>query len=84
MLGHGNIDPDSPDGNDRTPLAWATTKGHEGIVKLLLYQRDVDPNRLDKHGSTPLSYATKERHEGIMQLLQARKSVKTPDAQLPD
>ena len=83
LLERENVDPNHPGMDDRTPLAWATIQGHEGIVKSPPDRRDVDPNRLDKHGSTPLSYAAREGHESIMQLLQARKSVETPDAQLP-
>jgi len=83
LLEREDVDPSRPDKDHRTPLWWAASRRHEGVVKFLLEQEDVDPNRPDKHGVTPLSSATEGGHGRIVQLLQARKFVDTPDAQLP-
>ena len=58
------------------------TRGHEGVVRLLLEQPGVVPDRPDRYGGTPLS-ADMNGRGGAVKLLQARMSVGSADAQRP-
>ena len=56
LFGRRYVNFDRSSKSGRTPLSWAAENGHEGIVKLLLEQKDVTPNTPDtKHGRTSLS-----------------------------
>ena len=79
LFGERYVNPDSPSEYCRTPLSWAAEKGHEGLVRLLLVQKDVKPNTPDtKYGQTPLSWASQNGHEGVVKLLLGQKDV-NPD-----
>ena len=69
MLETGEVDIDWKDKDGRPPLSWATEKGHEAIVKLLLETGKVDVDWKDKDGRTPLSWATEKGHEAVVELL---------------
>jgi len=67
----------SPNGKDfweRTPLSWATQKGQEEVVKILLKWR-ASPDSSDSGGRTPLSYAAWEGHEGMVKILLGQEEV---------
>ena len=81
LLGREDVDPNHPDGYDRTPLGCAAAEGHQGVVKLLLEQKSVDPIRPDKRGGTPLSYATSRGYREVVRLLQDRISMESSDEQ---
>jgi ankyrin repeat protein len=51
-----DIDPDRQDKEGRTPLSWATARGHTEVVKALLSDGRVDPEQQDNYGQTPLSW----------------------------
>jgi len=70
---------DMADGRGITPLAWAASYGHEGIVKLLLDRKEVNPDSRDGVGQTPLLSAAWSGYEGIVKLLLDRKEV-NPDS----
>ncbi len=62
-----------------TPLWYASQKGHDLTVKLLLADRRVNPNSQDpKYGTTPLWWAAKNGHETIVRLLLEKDSLE-PD-----
>ena len=62
-----------------TALIWAATRGHDGVVKMLLERGDVNPDQADTaYGRTPLSWATKNQHEGVVKMLLEREDV-NPD-----
>ena len=71
-------DPNERDFGGRTPLLWATKKGHEEVVKLLLAQEEVDPNRPKNRGQTPLSFAVWRGCEEVVKILLGREEV-NPD-----
>ena len=71
-----------------TALVWATKRGHDAIVKVLLGQEGVDPNIVDHSGRTPLSWAagpwlwprgTSEGRERVVKMLLERNDV-NPDS----
>ena len=67
-----------------TSLTWASLRGHEEAVKILLEQEEVNPNQADtEYGQTPLSWAAENRHEGIVKMLLEREDVNPnqPDTQ---
>jgi ankyrin repeat protein len=61
--------PDPKDSNSRTPLSWAATNGHMGVVKLLLRQDIVLDSKDSRYGRTPLSWAVKHGHQAVVKLL---------------
>ena len=62
-----DIDPIDCTGS--TPLMWAASNRHEGVVNILLGWDDVNPNSLDKRGQTPLHRAPVEGHEEVVKIL---------------
>jgi ankyrin repeat protein len=52
----------------QTPLSWATKKGHEAVLRLLLY-KGATVDVVDKSGRTPLSWDAERGHEAMVQLL---------------
>ncbi|KAJ5752560.1 ankyrin [Penicillium odoratum] len=65
------INPNSPKkGCDSwSPLAWASVRGFEDMVKLLLGMKNIDPNAECPRGRTPLSYAAQQGRVGTVKLL---------------
>jgi len=66
---------DEEDFSGRTPLSWATSNGHEGVVKILLGREEVNPDKPDRLGQTPLSYAALAGHEGAVKIPPRREEV---------
>jgi hypothetical protein len=64
----GQLDVESKDKFNRTPLSWAAEKGHEAVVKLLL-EKGAELEAKDKDGRTPLLWAAKNGHEAVVKLL---------------
>jgi len=58
-----------------TALSLAAEKGHEGVVQLLLMQKDVDPIKPDNGQKTPLTYAAIHGHEKVVEILLERQEV---------
>ena len=59
-----------------TALTWATRRGHEEVVKILLERKDVNPNQPDtRDGRTPLMLAAEEGNEGVVKILLEREDV---------
>ena len=64
---------DSKDNSGKAPLFFATWKGHQHVVELLLAREDVFPHLKASEGFISLSMAAKYGHDGIVSLLSARK-----------
>ena len=62
---------DTRDGNQRTPLMWASENGHRAVAALLL-DRHADVNAEDAQGDTPALLACPGGHLDILQLLVSR------------
>lgn len=56
------------DAAGRTPLIYASARGHREVVSLLLHDGASLESR-DKDGLTPLSWAVANGHEGVVELL---------------
>ncbi|KAH8728934.1 ankyrin repeat-containing domain protein [Phaeosphaeriaceae sp. PMI808] len=70
LLEDPEVDPDSNDSYyGRTPLSWATIRGHEAVVKLLVDTSKVDVDSKDNDGRTPLSLAAESGYEAVVKLL---------------
>jgi ankyrin repeat protein len=61
--------PDEKDGYGQTPLSYASERGHEAVVKLLLEIPGVECRQADEDGRSPLSYAAENGHTAVVQLL---------------
>ena len=56
----------SVDKDSKTPLFWATHRGHKGVVNMVLKQVDINPDPCGKYGSsTLLSEAAGNKQEGV-------------------
>ncbi|KAI5839142.1 ankyrin repeat-containing domain protein [Morchella snyderi] len=53
----------------RTPLSWATGKGHDKVVELLLRHSSIGVNVADNQRRTPLSRAAEKGHDKVVRLL---------------
>jgi len=76
LLAMKEWDINTTDTMGRTALAWAAIRGHEGIVKILLQQKEVKADTTDiEYGRTPLLWATNGGHEGVVKLLLEREDI---------
>ena len=79
LLDVKELDVNAVDCMGSTALTWATIRGHEGVVKMLLEREDVNPNQADtEYGRTPLWWAAEEGHKEVVKLLLEREGV-NPD-----
>ena len=79
-----------PDANDRSPLWWAALQGHQGVVDILLSQKNINLNSRGLiqngagdwiHTETPLGAAVYEGRGTIVKRLIERENL---DVNLPD
>ncbi|KAL7794329.1 ankyrin repeat-containing domain protein [Trichoderma ceciliae] len=64
--------PNSPDSDHQTPLLWATRKGHEDVVNLLIDAHANLEVRDKEQSATPLIWAARNGYENIVSLLLQR------------
>jgi len=76
----GGCDINQTDCTGSTPLMWAATNGHKGVVKILLERDDVNPNKANWYGETPLWAAAFNEHEGVARMLLKRHDVNPDEA----
>ena len=80
LLDMNRWDVNKDDDAGTTPLIWAASHGHEGVVSLLLRNEHIQPDRHDSNfGRTALSWAAENGHEGVVKQLLGRKDV-NPDS----
>nr|MDO8115224.1 ankyrin repeat domain-containing protein [Candidatus Sigynarchaeota archaeon] len=60
--------PDAVDDRGMTPLLWASVRGHDGVVQLLL-DHDADVNKTNDSGWTPLMEACVDGHSDVVKTL---------------
>ena len=81
LLKRRDVNPNSPDGNGRTPLSFATNEPwnpryeNKSIVELLLEREEIDPNFPDSNGRTPLSFAAESGNKHLVRLLLEREDL---------
>ena len=69
-------DVQATDFRGNTALAWASTMGHEGVVRALLERTDVNSDTPDtKYGSTPLLWAAENGRDKLIRILLQRNDV---------
>ena len=67
------------DSRSNVAIAWASRRGHEGVVRVLLEQTDVNSGTPGTdYGSAPLLWAAENGHEGVVKILLERNDV-NPD-----
>ena len=89
LLKRRDVNPNSPDGNGRTPLSFATNEhwnphysgGKKSVLELLLERGEIDLNSPNSNGRTPLSFAVEWGNKHLVKLLLERKDL---DPNLPD
>src|SRR5205814_655692 len=64
-----DVNADSKDNDNQTPLSRAAAYGHEAVVQLLLKRKGVNANSKDSYGRTPLWWAKYNQHEAVVRLL---------------
>lgn len=69
LLIHRYSGVDTQDSNGRTPLAWASRNGREGVVRLLATRDNVNINIQDGDSRTPLSLVAENSHEEVVKIL---------------
>ena len=70
------------DFHGNTAIAWASTRGHDRVVRTLLEWSDVNSDTPGtEYGSAPLLWAAEDGHEGVVRILLQRSDVnpKKPD-----
>jgi len=77
------LDSNSLDGAERTPLGWASSRGFTEIVALLL-ERVSEPDVPDYFGLRPLHYAARANHHQVVKLLLAAGVSPTTGKTKPD
>ena len=79
LLEAGKGDVRATDIRGNVPIAWASRRGHEGVVRVLLERGDVNSGTLGTgYGSAPLLWAAENGHEGVVRILVERNDV-NPD-----
>ena len=76
ILEMNKVDVQATDFHGNTALAWASTRGHEGVVRALLERSDVSSNTPGTgYGSAPLLWAAENGHEGVVRILLERSDI---------
>ena len=76
LLEMNKEDVQATDSHGNTAIAWASTRGHEGVVRVLLERSDVRSDTPSTgYGSAPLLWAAENGHEGVVRILLERSDV---------
>lgn len=63
ILARDEVDLNSQDDQDHTPLSWAAMSGQTAVINLLLARKDIWVNWPSNNGMTPLSFAAQRGDE---------------------
>ena len=75
LLQRDDVDTDSQDESDCTPLFHAAWNGRDRIVQLLLTKDNIQPDLQNREGMTPLAQAAIEGHHAAVKLLLQRDDI---------
>jgi len=76
LLETNNGGAQATDFHGNTAIAWASKRGNEGVVRVLLEWSEVHSDaRSSKYGSAPLLWAAENGHEGVARILLKRSGV---------
>ena len=79
LLETNKVDVRATDFRGNVAIAWASRRGHEGVVRVLLERSYVNSNTPGfDYGSAPLLWAAENGHEGVVRILLERSDV-NPD-----
>ena len=67
LLNTNKGDVQATDSKGNTAIAWASRRGHEGVVRVLLERSDIDLDKVDRR--KPLSCAAENGHDGVVRIL---------------
>lgn len=66
LLSMIQIDINSTDKRNWTPLSWVAENGHKPVVKLFIGTDKIEIHRYDMNCRTPLSWASAYGHEKVI------------------
>jgi len=76
LLETNKWDVHAADIHGNTAIAWAASRGHEGVVIALLQRSGIDPDTSDRiHGRTPLIMAIQNGHKEVVRILLERNDI---------
>ena len=76
LLKTNKVDVRETDFCGNVPIAWASRRGHEGVVRALLERSDVNSGTPgNDYGSAPLLWAAENGHEGVVRILLERNDI---------
>ena len=76
LLETNKVDLQATDFSGNVAIAWASRRGHEGVVRVLLERSDLNSNKSGTgYGSAPLLWAAHNRHEGVVRILLERNDL---------
>jgi ankyrin repeat protein len=78
-----NVDVNLGDRDGWPALSWASEKGHDAVVKLLLQAEGIDINSKDDEGRTALSYALPRNKTSTAQLLLTAGAIDGRETSIP-
>ncbi|KAJ4862694.1 ankyrin repeats (3 copies) domain-containing protein [Trichoderma breve] len=64
-----DVEINTKDDFNKTPLLWATAGEHTEVVKLLLDSESIDSHTVDNFGQSPLWWAVETENEVVVELL---------------
>jgi len=76
----GGVDVNYRGDGGRTPLYWASTKGHVDVVRHLLSVKDIQVNQARDDGVTALFMASQKGHVDVVRLLLGAEGIEVNQA----
>ena len=76
LLEANKVDVQATDFHGNRAIAWASKRGHEGVVRVLLERGDVNSDKPGtEYGLAPLLWGAENGHEGVVRILLERSGI---------